>query len=402
MITLLRRQAHALRAVLRRSVLGIAHRRPVAPIVFSVVDGHLRARYRYAHLAIEHATPARLALVGLGSPCRSIALAEVGRRRFDPCPRPRRPRPDRRPLVRPGQPQGPRIHRPDLGRDRRVSRTARRLVRGPGRAAHRPGRGASRPGRRRHPVQAMRWSCSLLAKLLDKDGHEVVATDGRQVLIRGGPLAFLGRRRPGPPLAALRLPGTAPRSPLGDRPDRHPCRAPVRPLDDPAEIQTSLRASPGVDMVFPAPDSRPPGSEIDPAGSPFLAERWAGCRARRSTTHQTVDLTGQVVVRASPEGDATTELVLRDRATAGPRAVPDQPATSSPAVRLGFGPRYEVVDPSSPIASPVGSTRPDAWQPLDADSAIAGRGRHPDRPHPTPGRPGPGDAAQDEPFHERT
>ena len=57
MITLPRRQAHALRAVLRRSALGIAHRGPVAPIVFTAGDGQLRARYRYAHLAIEHATP---------------------------------------------------------------------------------------------------------------------------------------------------------------------------------------------------------------------------------------------------------------------------------------------------------------------------------------------------------
>ena len=76
MITLLRRQAHALRAVLRRGVLGIAHRGPVAPIVFTAGDGQLRARYRYTHLAIEHATP--LAWPSGGSAALPLdALAEV-------------------------------------------------------------------------------------------------------------------------------------------------------------------------------------------------------------------------------------------------------------------------------------------------------------------------------------
>jgi hypothetical protein len=54
MITLTRRQARSLRGVFRRSTLGIAHRGPIPPIVFTAEDGQLRARHRYNALAIEH------------------------------------------------------------------------------------------------------------------------------------------------------------------------------------------------------------------------------------------------------------------------------------------------------------------------------------------------------------
>jgi hypothetical protein len=76
MITLLRRQAHAFRSVLRRSVLGIADRGPVSPVVFIAADGQLRARYRYGHLAIEHTT--RVAWPSSGTAALPLeALAEV-------------------------------------------------------------------------------------------------------------------------------------------------------------------------------------------------------------------------------------------------------------------------------------------------------------------------------------
>ena len=55
MITLTRRQARTLRGVFRRSILGIAHRGPIPPLVLTAADGQLRARHRYAHLVVEHA-----------------------------------------------------------------------------------------------------------------------------------------------------------------------------------------------------------------------------------------------------------------------------------------------------------------------------------------------------------
>ena len=55
-----------------------------------------------------------------------------------------------------------------------------------------------------------RYALGCLLLKAGREGHEVVATDGRQVLIRGGFAVPLGRRRPDPPLAALRLPGPAP------------------------------------------------------------------------------------------------------------------------------------------------------------------------------------------------
>ena len=219
MITLLRRQAHALRAVLRRSVLGIAHRRPVAPIVFSVEDGQLRARYRYAHLAIEHATP--LAWPSGGSAALPFdALAEVEGRddsilALDPVA------PDRT-VARWSDRGNPRVHEytvptldeiaafPEL--PAAWSEVPADLI-----AALAEATATSADDDTRYAL-----SCLLLKS--GQDGHEVVATDGRQVLIRGG-FAFpwagdvLNRRS-----LLFAQAGNCPEIALGDRPDRHPCR----------------------------------------------------------------------------------------------------------------------------------------------------------------------------------
>ena len=68
MITLTRRQARCLRGVFRRSVLGIAHRGPVPPLVLRAGGAQLRAQYRYAGLAVEHADRRTSAAAGGGRP----------------------------------------------------------------------------------------------------------------------------------------------------------------------------------------------------------------------------------------------------------------------------------------------------------------------------------------------
>jgi hypothetical protein len=57
MITLTRRQARCLSGVFRRSILGIAHQGPIPPLILSVEEGQLRARHRYGAIAVEHAGP---------------------------------------------------------------------------------------------------------------------------------------------------------------------------------------------------------------------------------------------------------------------------------------------------------------------------------------------------------
>ena len=54
MITITRHAARRLRAMLRRSVLGITHRGALPPLVLHAESQHLRAQYRYQGLAIEY------------------------------------------------------------------------------------------------------------------------------------------------------------------------------------------------------------------------------------------------------------------------------------------------------------------------------------------------------------
>src|SRR4051794_28601359 len=54
MTTITRRQARRLRAVFRRSALGIGHRGAVPPLVLRAGGAQLRAQHRYAALAVEH------------------------------------------------------------------------------------------------------------------------------------------------------------------------------------------------------------------------------------------------------------------------------------------------------------------------------------------------------------
>ena len=57
MITITRRTARTLRAVFRRSVLGITHRSPIPPLVLHAEGTHLRAQYQYDSLAVEYVEP---------------------------------------------------------------------------------------------------------------------------------------------------------------------------------------------------------------------------------------------------------------------------------------------------------------------------------------------------------
>src|SRR4051812_41999036 len=68
MITITRRQARCLRGVFRRHILGIAHRGVIPPLVLRAEGSQLRARHRYAALAVEHIWP------GTGRAAEEIAL----------------------------------------------------------------------------------------------------------------------------------------------------------------------------------------------------------------------------------------------------------------------------------------------------------------------------------------
>ncbi len=365
MTTLHRRQAHALRAVLRRSVLGIAHRGPVAPIVFIAEDGQLRARYRYAHLAIEHATP--LALPSSGTAALPLdALGAVEGRDdsilvLDPVA------PDRT-VARWSERGNPKV------REYTVPTTGEIAA-----FPDMPGTWSEVPA---DLITALaeatatsadddtRYALGCLLLKSGREGHEVVATDGRQVLIRGGfafPWAGDVLVRRSPIFACRDLPRDRPWA-IG-RTEAH-----VALRCDPwtilLEIQTSARF-PRVDMAFPAPDAATARLRLDPADAVFLADalgRLPGSEINNAPV--TVDLNGRIAIRArGPEGDATTELVL-SRSSYGGSPVRFQMHRDflARAVRLGFA-EVEVVDPGSPIVCRSGP-HAYAWQPLAADSAL--------------------------------
>ena len=365
MITLLRRQAHALRAVLRRSVLGIAHRGPVAPIAFLAEDGQLRARYRYAHLAIEHATG--VAWPSSGPAVLPLdALAEVEGRddsivALDPVA------PDRT-VVRWSDRGIPQVHEYTVPTSDEIAA----FPDGPATWSEVPAEllTALAEASATSADDDTRYALSCLLLKAGREGHEVVATDGRQVLIRGGfvfPWAGDVLVRRSPLFACRDLPRDRPWA-IG-RTDTH-----VALKCDPwtflLEIQTSARF-PRVDMVFPAPDAATARLRLDPADAAFLADalgRLPGSEVNNAPV--TVDLNGQVAVRArGPESDATTELVLSRSSYGGaPVRFQSNREFLARAVRLGFR-EVEVVDPGSPIVCRSGP-HAYAWQPLDADSAI--------------------------------
>jgi hypothetical protein len=57
LITITRHAARRLRAVFRRSLLGITHKGMIPPPVLHAEDQHLRAQYRYHDLAVEYVAP---------------------------------------------------------------------------------------------------------------------------------------------------------------------------------------------------------------------------------------------------------------------------------------------------------------------------------------------------------
>ena len=68
MITLTRSQVRRLRSVFRRSALGITHRGPIPPLVLRAEGAQLRAQHRYRDLAVEHVEP------GSYRPATSLAI----------------------------------------------------------------------------------------------------------------------------------------------------------------------------------------------------------------------------------------------------------------------------------------------------------------------------------------
>ena len=180
MITITRRQARRLRGLFRRSALGIGHRGPVPPLVF-----HAEADATAGAISVRGPGP-RARRAGRVPVSRGDRAAARRPGRFRGPPRHtrrargRRARPDHRPLGRPRHPAVPR---------RTSSRCSRLSPRSPSRPAR---------GRRTLPTCSTRWprrprrppttapATPWAASCSGAHASEVVATDGRQLLVQGG------------------------------------------------------------------------------------------------------------------------------------------------------------------------------------------------------------------------
>ena len=365
MITLTRRQARRLRAVFRRHALGIAHRGSVPPLVFRAdPDVGLRVRHLLPDLAIEHVLP------GTDRPEASIALPLDALADFEG-------KDDVAVILEAAAPGRTVVRWEDRG----IPQTREYAVPDV----------AGLPAFPQPPAVFETCPSGLLSALaeavettdegstryaldcmqLKGDTGEVVATDGRQILIQGG-FRFpwegdmLIRRTP---IFAIReLPRDMPVE-VG-KTDSHV----VLKVGE-WSIGLAIRADarfPRIEQAIPAQQTATTRLRLTPEDAQFLGrslDRLPGGEAPNAPV--TVDLNGEVAVRARAEGGGrVTELVLgRSGYTGEPVRLNTSRHFLARAVRLGFA-EVQVVGPEDPVAC-RDARRAYLWQPLSRESAIA-------------------------------
>ena len=364
MITITRRQARRLRAVFRRHALGIAHRGSVPPLVFRAdPDVGLLVRYVLPDLAIEHV------FSGADRPESSIALPLDALADFEG-------KDDVAVILEAAAPNRTVVRWEDRG----IPQTREYAV--PDLAGlppfpEPPATFETCPGGLLDALAeavattdegSTRYALDCLQ--LKGDTGEVVATDGRQILIQGG-FRFPWEGD----LLVRRTPLFASRGLPRDRPvevgrtDSH-----VVLRAGPWTIGLAIRADgrfPRIEQAIPAEHAAATRLRLDPEDARFLGrslDRLPGGEAPNAPV--TVDLNGAVAVRACAEGGGrVTELVLgRSGYTGEPVRLNTSRHFLARAVRLGFA-EVQVVGPEDPVACRDGR-RAYLWQPLGRESAI--------------------------------
>ncbi len=365
MITLSRRQARRLRGVFRRSVLGISHKGSIPPLIVRSGGAQLRAQYRYASLAVEHVEPdgpypaeaIALPLDALaeceGRDGSAVVLEAVA--------------PDRT-VVR--------------WEDRGIPQTREFAVPAIATLAPFPEPPAdwqdSPPGLLTALAEASatgaddntRYALSSIQLRARGDDHEVIATDGRQLLVQSGfrfPWSGDVLIRRSPVFACRELPRDQPLA-LGKTETHVVLR--VGPWTLFLEIQADARF-PEVDRAIPEAGSAATRLRLDPDDARFLGpalDRLPGADALNAPA--TLDLNGRVAVRArAGDQERATELVLsRSRYTGPAVRLNLNREFLARAIGLGLA-EVAVVDADAPIVC-RDARRTYAWQPLNKESAL--------------------------------
>jgi hypothetical protein len=363
MITLSRRQAHALRAVFRRAALGISHRGALPPLVLEAQGTQLDVKYQYEAMGIVFALPGRF------EPEETILLPLDALGDFE------------------GKADSP-VVLEAAAPDRTAVRWEDRHV-PQAREYHVPAENASSA----FPAPPDAWA-SAPAELLDAlaDASEtcsdsdtryaltclqfrggagaIVATDGRQLLVQSGfALPWEGdvlvKRTP--LFASPSLPRDKPAS-IGKTETHVVLRA--GPWSLFLEIQKDVRY-PDISHVIPGDGSVTSRLNLDAEDAAFLIEALEALPGTGERFHPvTVELNGRIGLRAQG-GDPPriTELALsRSRYTGNPIRLNSDRRFVARALRLGFR-DVEFTDVESPVAAR--DHRPlYLWQPLNHESAI--------------------------------
>ena len=365
MIRLTRRQARRLRAVLRRSVLGIGHRGPVPPLVLRAVGTDVRAEYRHDTLAIAHVEsgPDRLPEpMALALPLDALASIEG--------------RDDSPMTIEAAAPDRTLVHWTDRGVPQ--SRTFSvppldSLARFP----DEPGSWTTLPvGLLDALAEATitgsdastRYALGCI--LLKGSTGEIVATDGHQLLVQGGfrfPFGGEVLIKRAPVFASKAFPRDRFVS-LGKTETHLGLRA--GPWTVFLEIQSEARF-PRVDHVLPESQATTTRLRLDPDDASFLGlalARLPGADALNRPA--TLDLNGRIAIRArGTDQERATELVLaRSHATGTPVRLNTNREFLARAIRLGFT-EIEIVDAGSPVVC-RDRHRVFGFQPLSQESAI--------------------------------
>ena len=332
MITLTRNQVRRLRSVFRRSVLGINQRGPIPPLVLHAEGAQLRAHHRYRDLVVEHVEP------GSYRPATSLAIPLDDLADFE------------------GSKDSP-VVLEAAAPDRTVVRWEDRAIPQSREYDVTP---VDRVGQ--VPELPASWSSSpaeLLTALaeatetgipdspryalhcvqLQGTRNQVVATDGRQLLVRTGfrfpwPGDLLIK---GSPIFACRaLPRDQPVE-VG-KTDTHVVLR-VGPWTIWLEIQKEVRF-PDVERVIPQPGEVLTRLRVDPEDARFLESSLARLPGGEELNSPvTVDLNGKIAVRANAPDQPrqVTELVLsRSSYTGSPVCIATNRAFLDRALRLGF------------------------------------------------------------------
>jgi len=362
-ISITRHAARRLRAVFRRSVLGISHKGLIPPLVLHAEGQLLRAQYQYHDLSVEYVEPGGFRQLD-SIPMPLGALADLESRDDSPVVL-EAVEPDRT-IVR--------------SQDRGIPRTRDYAATPFGKIAPFPDAPAAWTSVPAETLTALAEAAAICTgesnrysldciQLRSGDG-KLIATDGRQLLVRSG-LSFPWEGdlliRGSPIFACKALSGG--RAIEIGKTDTHVVLR-IGPWTLWHAIQKDARF-PRVEDAIPGPESATTSLQVDPEDARFVEaalDRLPGADALHGP--MTIDCNGKVALRAKgSDADQATELLLsRSRYTGGPLRISTSREYVGRALALGF---RELA--FSNVEQPVVCREPRriyAWQPLNADSAI--------------------------------